>query len=60
MLFFFGIFNTTSEKQKQHFWKYDIFQGKKKKRNIGRIKKLNLQQAAAKTLQFLLADQHFH
>lgn len=28
--YYFGTFNTTSEKQKEHFWKCWIFQEKKK------------------------------
>lgn len=56
--YFFGTFNTTSEKQKEHFWKCRVFLEKEKYRK-GRIKKLNLQQAAAKALQCPLADQHF-
>lgn len=57
--FFFGTFNITSEKQKEHFWKHHTFQGKKKSRR-GRILKLNRQQAATTALQFLFAEQYFH
>lgn len=54
---YFGTLNT-SEKQKEHFWKYQSFLEKENYRK-GKLKELNLQRAAAKALQFPLADLHF-